>query len=92
VRFEWDPPKADPNVKRHGVWFEEAQEAFADEFALVMGDPDHSDGEDRFILPGASASSLLVVCHCYREDDEVVRIFSARRANKAEQETYRQRR
>ena len=91
VRFEWDEKKNAFNQRKHGVSFEEAQTAFADEQALVIADPDHSADEDRFILLGVSASRVLVVCHCYREIDEVVRIFSARPANRQERKAYTER-
>ena len=69
--------------------FEEASTVFGDERALLFDDPDHSDDEDRFILLGLSASlNTLVVCHCYREAEEVIRIISARKANKPERTEY----
>ena len=72
--------------------FEEAQTAFLDEEALVIEDPDHSDVEDRFLLLGLSAAfRVLFVCHCVRESGSVIRIISARRANRQEQEQYRER-
>lgn len=92
LRFEWDPRKADVNLRKHGVAFDEAQTAFFDDNALVMADPDHGTVEDRFILLGAaSTSQLLVVCHCYRGNDDVIRLISARRANRREMATYRER-
>jgi uncharacterized DUF497 family protein len=83
LRFEWDPAKAAANLKKHGIDFDEAKSAFADERAKILPDPDHSDAEDRFILLG-----LLVVCHCYRERDNSIRIISARRATKPESRHY----
>lgn len=91
MRFAWDAPKNASNQRKHGVSFEEAQTSFADEQGILIADPDHSEGEDRFILLGASSARLLVVCHCYRESDEVVRIFSARPANGQERRAYAQR-
>ena len=89
IEFEWDPDKAERNLKDHGVSFEEAQTVFFDELARLIDDPDHSDDEDRFILLGISSSlRLLVVVHCYREDDLIVRIISARKATKAESKQY----
>lgn len=71
--------------------FVEAETAFADTFARLIHDPDHSEDEDRFVLLGlSSALRALVVCHCYRSDDEVIRIISARKANRAEQQLYGQ--
>jgi uncharacterized DUF497 family protein len=91
VQFDWDEQKAAANERKHGVSFEEASSAFNDENGLVLGDPDHSEAEHRFVLLGASTRQLLLVCHCYREDDTVIRIISARPANKRERDTYRRR-
>lgn len=89
LRFVWDPRKANSNARKHGVTFQEAASAFADERARLIDDPDHSEDEDRFILLGLSASlRLLVVCHCYRESDGVIRLISARKANSAESRQY----
>lgn len=89
IRFEWDPNKAKINVKKHGVTFKEAQSVFQDPEALVIDDPDHSQEEERFIILGLSQkANLLVVCHCYRESDTVIRIISARKATTTETEQY----
>ena len=89
VRFEWDEGKNVRNQSKHGVSFDEALTVFYDENALLRSDPDHSDDEDRFILLGLSMSlRTLVVCHCYRERDEVIRIISARKAHRAERADY----
>lgn len=89
LRFEWDPKKAASNRRKHGVSFEEARSVFADENALLIDDPDHSDDENRFILLGLSSTArMLVVCHCYRGEDDVIRIISARRATSTEHEHY----
>ena len=89
MRFEWDPNKAEINIKKHNVTFEEAQTVFEDESAIIFDDPDHSLEEDRFILLGFSSSAkMLVVCHCYRETSEVIRIISAREATKSESKQY----
>lgn len=89
LRIEWDPRKAASNLKKHGVSFEEAASAFSDEHARLIRDPDHSEEEDRFVLLGLSWSlRVLVVCHCYRESAEVIRIISARRANRSERDQY----
>ena len=86
--FDWDPRKDAANRKKHDVSFQEAKTAFTDEFARLIADPDHSEEEDRFILLGTSIHSrLLVVCHCVR-DGEVIRIISARKANRRERNTY----
>ena len=92
LRFEWDPTKAASNRRKHGVTFEEAQTAFADDHALLLDDPDHSAAEERFILLGLSAAvRVLVVVHCYRVRDDVIRLISARRASQHERERYAQR-
>jgi uncharacterized protein len=88
-RFVWDERKNRNNLRKHGVTFEEASTAFYDENARAFDDPDHSDEEDRFILLGLSFRlNVLVVCHCYRESESSVRIISARRADKQEQQDY----
>ena len=92
LRFEWDPKKNRENQRRHKVSFEEAETAFADEHGLLMADPDHSEDEDRFILLGLSARlRLLVVCHTYREEDKVIRLVSARKADRSERAQYNRR-
>lgn len=90
LTFEWDHRKAAANLKKHGVAFEEAQSVFFDERARLIDDPDHSDDEDRFVLLGLSNSlRMLLVCHCYRRGDEVIRIISARQATSRESKHYR---
>jgi len=87
--FEWDQRKSKSNVKKHGVSFEEAQTAFYDEQAIIFDDPDHSKEEDRFILLGTNHKlNILVVCHCYREKETKIRIVSARKAKKEEEQFY----
>ncbi len=89
VDFEWDERKNRTNKRKHGVSFEEAQTVFFDENAVRFFDPDHSDDEERFLMLGMSfALRVLVVCHCFRIDDSVIRIISARKANKTEQAAY----
>ena len=89
LRFEWDSRKAAANRRKHGISFEEAETVFSDELARLLDDPDHSDLEDRFVMLGLSAAlRILVVVHCYRADDEVIRIISARRATRPEQIAY----
>jgi len=89
LRFEWDPRKAASNLEKHRVSFEEATSAFLDEDALVIPDPDHSSAEDRFILLGLSARMrALVVCHCLREGGDLIRLISARKADRSEQAQY----
>ena len=92
MNFEWDENKARINQEKHGVSFEEAKTVFDDADALQIFDPDHSESEDRFILLGMSAvRRILVVCHCYRTDDETIRIISARKATRNECSTYERR-
>jgi uncharacterized protein len=89
LHFVWDARKSQGNLAKHGVSFGEAQTAFQDENAKVYFDPDHSDEEERFILLGLSFQlRVLVVCHCYRESETLVRIISARKADKGEQGNY----
>jgi uncharacterized DUF497 family protein len=88
--FEWDEGKSHANRKKHGVSFEEARSAFLDEYARVLLDDEHSEDEERFLLLGMSTSlRIVVVCHCYRQKDEVIRIISARKADRDEQDQYR---
>ena len=89
LRFEWDEAKNAANIEKHGVSFDEAQTAFHDTEAIRFHDPDHSESEDRFLLLGLSTRPrVLIVCHCYRSDDEVIRLISARKANKTERNDY----
>ena len=92
LRFVWDPRKAKENARKHGVTFEEAEGVFLDEQALLVGDPDHSEDEDRFILLGLSIRlRVLVVCHCYRESESEIRLISARKADRYERKEYKER-
>ncbi len=89
MRFEWDGKKEKTNIKKHGISFDEASSAFYDENAIQFFDPDHSQGEDRFILLGISFKlRVLVVCHCFRKEETVVRIISARKADRGEEKEY----
>ena len=93
LRFEWDDRKSTVNRRKHGVSFEEARTVFFDENALLRPDEEHSEDEERFVLLGLSARlRTLVVCHCYRQGDEVIRLISARRANAFEWQQYEDRR
>ena len=90
LSFSWDGTKARDSLEKHGVSFEEAATVFFDENARLKHDLNHSVTEDRFALLGLSSRfRLLVVCHCYREDEKIIRIISARKATKQEQEQYR---
>ncbi len=89
LQFEWDGRKAAANFKKHGVRFEEAKSVFVDERAKLIDDPDHSEDEGRFVLLGlSSALRLLLVCHCYRSEGNVIRIISARKAVARESKYY----
>lgn len=69
--------------------FEEAKSVFVDERAKLIDDPDHSEDEDRFVLLGLSSTlRLLLVCHCYRSESNVIRIISARKATAKETQSY----
>ena len=90
IQFEWDSRKAAVNLKKHGVSFDQARTVFFDEHAKLIDDPDHSDDEDRFVLLGLSSSlKVLLVCHCYRQEGNVIRIISARKASTQETKEYR---
>ena len=89
ISFSWDDRKIEANKKKHGVSFDEAKTVFYDENAIRYFDPDHSDDEDRFLMVGVSQKlRILIVCHCFREEDSVVRIISARKATKGEEDVY----
>lgn len=90
LHFIWDPQKAISNAHKHGVTFEEAKTVFYDDCAVEFYDDKHSDWEDRFLLLGLSSKPrLLLVCHCFRESDSVIRIVSARKATKSEAGYYK---
>ena len=89
LEFEWDEKKNKININKHRISFDEAKTVFYDEEALVIDDPDHSEDEERFLILGESnRANLLVVCHCYRVSDTVIRIISARKATKTETNQY----
>jgi uncharacterized DUF497 family protein len=83
--FEWDDAKASENYAKHGVDFETATQVFQDPFALEFLDDREDYGEDRFILIGMANGVLTVV---YTERNDRVRLISARRATKHEQDNY----
>jgi len=87
VRFEWDPPKAEANLRAHGVSFAEAVTVLEDDFALTREDPTAVD-EPRFVTLGLSnLGNLLVVVYTYRDPD-AIRLISAWKANKRQREAY----
>jgi uncharacterized DUF497 family protein len=90
LRFEWDSDKANQNLEKHGISFEEATSVFYDEWAVEFYDDEHSEWENRILMLGLSARfRLLLVCHCSRKDELVIRIISARKATKNEARHYR---
>ena len=91
ISFTWDSKKNSANVQKHGISFEEAKSVFYDDNARLMHDPDHSEDEERFIILGLSEKlNILVVCHCYKEDNGIIRIISARKATKNEKNQYQE--
>lgn len=91
LKFEWDPEKASSNIKKHSISFEEAKTVFDDDFGRLIPDPDHSADEERFILMGMSYTlKILTVVHCYRDNDGVIRIISARASTKNEERQYKE--
>lgn len=91
MTYEWDEVKAQLNIAKHGVSFDEAKSVFGDERGLVIFDEDHSEDEERFLLLGVSLKErILLVVHCYKQGD-IIRIISARKATKNEQRQYKER-
>jgi uncharacterized DUF497 family protein len=91
IQFNWDKNKARINLTKHKISFEEAQSVFDDDNARLIFDPDHSEDEDRFILLGLSYSlKVLVVVHCYKDNENIIRLISARKATKLEEKNYKE--
>ena len=89
ISFEWDSNKAAMNLEKHGVSFEEAKTVFYDERAVLFDDPDHSQNEERFLILGFSQKPrLLIVSHCIREEGNIIRIISSRKATTTEAKKY----
>jgi hypothetical protein len=89
TEFDWDEDKNVANIKKHKISFREAVTIFQDENYILSYDESSSQGEDRFNALGTSVNSrLLVVCHCYRESDTVIRVISARKATAKERLQY----
>ena len=87
--FIWDEEKEVFNIQKHGVTFIEGASVFDDNNAIYIYDKDHSIDEDRYIVIGFSeAYNLLLVCHCYKNSDKLIRIFSARKPTKQEEKLY----
>jgi len=88
LTFEWGENKNVSNQKKHGIDFAEAKTVFSDELGRLISDPDHSEGEERFILMGMSTKHrILVICHC-EITANIIRIISARKAEKFERKQY----
>lgn len=91
LKFEWDRNKASSNLSKHGVSFDEAKTVFFDDNARIISDPEHSEFEERFVILGLSSTPrMLVVCHCYRSEDSIIRVISARKATRKESKQYRE--
>ena len=89
LKFEWNPKKAKQNIEKHGVSFEEASTVFSDLLSMTYDDPDHSYGENRYIIIGLSAlGNMLFVSHA--EINDVIRIISARPLTRKERKQYEQ--
>ena len=90
LKFIWDEKKNRRNISKHGVSFEQAAEVFDDIYAVKLFDEEHSEDEERFYLIGRDLNERqLTVCHCYRgENEDIIRIISARKANQSEIEFY----
>ena len=87
--FDWDTTKNLINISKHGIPFKLAATIFSDDDTIFLDDYKHSHDEDRFIAIGLSKNlNLLTVCHCYRENETVIRIISARKANTVETDIY----
>ena len=88
MNVTWDEAKNLSNQKKHDVSFEEAETVFYDDDSVLFDDPDHSVGEERFLIIGVTdTEKLCIVSHCYRDED-VIRIISARKATKHEKQIY----
>jgi len=87
--FIWDKMKAESNKTKHGISFEEAASVFVIDGAEEFEDDDHSNDEERLIVIGLSQElRILTVVHCWREDDTMIRIISARKATQLEQKLW----
>ena len=89
MNFEWDENKAAVNLKKHGVSFDEAKTVFDDPLYIDFYDPDHSEGEYRYIMIGMSMQNRLLLV-AYTERGDAVRLISAREATRAERKAYEQ--
>jgi len=87
LQFVWDRDKAAANLRKHGVDFEEAATAFGDQLSLTIRDPDHSVGEERWLLVGETSAGRLVVV-AYTERGDEIRLITARSTTRRERQTY----
>mgnify|MGYP002509157496 CR=1 FL=1 len=91
IKLEWDKNKNEINKAKHGLSFEEAREVFEDDNAILFDDPDHSVGEERFLIIGmVKSSKICIVSHCYKDSNNIIRIISAREATKNERKIYQE--
>ncbi len=89
INFTWNEQKNEANQKKHGIAFEEARTVFYDADARLIRDDEHSEDEERFVILGFSDKfRLLLVVHCYREEEDAIRIISARKASGYERKQY----
>lgn len=88
IDFEWDTSKAESNIRKHGVSFDEASTVFSDPFELTISDPDHSHGEYRFLSIGRSERDRLLVVSYTERHPNTIRVISARVASRPERQTY----
>lgn len=88
LTFEWDENKNRINQRKHGISFEEAQNVFYDERAILFDDPDHSEEEERFLIIGNTDDKICIVSHCYKDCKNTIRLISARKATQKEKAIY----
>jgi hypothetical protein len=88
LTFAWDPDKAESNARKHGVTFPEAATAFGDPLSVTIPDPDHSEGEARYLLIGLTSQGRLAVVGHIEDDDESIRLIHARLATRTERRDY----
>ena len=89
MKFDWDEEKNLLNYTKHKIWFEEAQSVWADEYAVEFFDDEHSDHEERFLRLGHSVGrNILLVVFCERNDGEIIRLISPRKATRKEKDNY----
>lgn len=87
IKFDWDPGKARRNLRKHRIDFNEASTVFADTLSITIPDPDHSQDEERWVTMGLSNRQRLLVV-VYTEDEETIRLISARTADRLERRKY----